>query len=144
MKVAISPLLAFAWAAMLCGAEVDFTRDVAPLLQSHCSGCHGAQQQMGGLRLDSREAAMRGGYSGPAIKPGKSAESTLIQMVSSVDPKRFMPLSGPRLTSGEVDTLRAWIDQGATWPTSATAESQVSMAAPPKPEHWSFQPVGHP
>ena len=123
---------------MLFGAQVDYTRDVAPVLQSRCSGCHGAQQQMGGLRLDSREAALRGGYSGPAIKPGKSAESMLIQMVSSVDPKRFMPLSGPRLTASEVDTLRAWIDQGARWPASA-----ITVAAP-KQEHWAFQPVGRP
>src|SRR5438105_1746910 len=126
MNVAISPFLAFAGAAMLSGAEVDFTRDVAPLLWSRCSGCHGAERQMGGLRLDSREAALRGGYTGPAIKPGKSAESTLIQMVSSGDPKRFMPLSGPRLTSSEVDTLRVWIDRGAAWPEPATAESQTS------------------
>ena len=128
-----TPLLAFAGAAMLCGAEVDFARDVAPLLHNRCSTCHGAGQQMGGLRLDSRETTLRGGNSGPAIKPGKSAESTLIRLVSSADPKRFMPLSGPRLTSGEVDILRAWIDQGAAWPALAT-----------KPLHWSFQPVGRP
>ena len=96
-----------------------------------------------GLRLDSREAALRGGYSGPAIKPGRSAESKLIQMVSSVDPQTLHAFVGPRLTPSEVDTLRAWIDQGATWPTSATTGSQASLAAPPKPEHWSFQPVGH-
>ena len=107
---AICPLLAFAVPAMLCRAQVEFTRDVAPLLQSRCSGCHGAQQQMGGLRLDSREAALVGGYSGPAIRPGNSVESTLIQMVSSFDPKRFMPLSGPRLTSSAVATLSAWIE----------------------------------
>src|SRR5438067_3832521 len=127
MNVAISPFLAFAGAAMLSGAEVDFTRDVAPLLWSRCSGCHGAERQMGGLRLDSREAALQGGYSGPAIKPGKSAESTMIRMVSSVDPKRFMPLSGPRLTSGEVDTLRAWIDLGADWPSTSTSPASSSV-----------------
>ena len=144
MKVAITPLLAFAGAMTLCGAEVDFTREVAPILQSRCSGCHGAQQKMGGLRLDSREAALLGGYSGPAIKPGKSVESTLIQLVSSVDPKRFMPLSGPRLTSAEVDTLRAWIDQGAAWAAPPTTQSQSSPPPPSKRINWSFQPVGRP
>src|SRR5690242_7473481 len=122
MRGAIAPFLAFGGAAMLYAAQVDFTRDVAPMLQSRCSGCHGAQQQMGGLRLDSREAALLGGYSGPAIQPGKSGESRLIQMVSSGDPKRFMPLSGPRLTSSQVETLRAWIDQGAAWPAAPTAK----------------------
>ncbi len=146
MKGAVTPLLAFAGAMMLCGADVDFTRDVAPILQSRCSGCHGAQRKMGGLRLDSREAALLGGYSGPAIKPGKSVESTLIQMVSSVDPKRFMPLSGPRLTSAEVDTLRAWIEQGAAWPAPPTTQSQSSPPVPSKRINinWSFQPVGRP
>jgi hypothetical protein len=60
MKVAIALLLAFAAAAIVFGAHADFTREVAPLLQSRCVGCHGAQQQMGGLRLDSREAALLG------------------------------------------------------------------------------------
>ena len=137
-------LLAFVGAAILCRAQVDFTRDVAPLLQSRCAGCHGAHQQMGGLRLDSREAALLGGYSGPAIRPGNSVESTLIQMVSSHDPKRFMPLSGPRLTSSAVDILRAWIDQGAAWPAPLTTETQASPRVPSKPIHWSFQPVARP
>ena len=144
MNGAIPPLLALAGAAIVFGAQADFTRDVAPLLQSRCIGCHGAQQQMGGLRLDSREAALLGGYSGPAIQPGKSVESILIQMVSSVDPKRFMPLSGPRLTSSQVAALRLWIDQGAAWPAPSATKGQASPPVLSKPRHWSFQPVRRP
>jgi hypothetical protein len=66
-------------------------------------------------------------------------------MVTSVDPKRFMPLSGPRLTSSQVDTLRAWIDQGATWPAPPpTTKGKPSPPVPSKPVHWSFLPVGRP
>jgi hypothetical protein len=125
--------------------QADVARNVVALLRARCFGCHGAQQQMSGLRLDSREGALRGGYSGPAIRPGKSAESTLIQMVAGVDPKRVMPLSGPRLAPSEVDTLRAWVDEGANWPASkSTADDEGLPSTSAKPTHWSFQPVERP
>src|SRR5258708_4524559 len=125
--------------------QVDVARDVVTILQDRCFGCHGAEQQMSGLRLDSREGALRGGYSGPAIQPGKSAQSTLIQLISGVDPKRIMPLSGPRLAPGEIDTLRSWIDQGAKWPTSKSPPNDDALpSASGRSTHWSFQPVGLP
>ena len=98
---------------------VDFTRDVEPLFRTRCKGCHGAQQQLSGLRLDRAEDALRGGYSGAVIKPGKSAESRLIRMVSGTEKGGIMPLGKAPLTPGEVGILRAWIDQGAKWPKSA-------------------------
>jgi mono/diheme cytochrome c family protein len=58
--------------------------EVQTLFRTRCYGCHGAQQQMSGLRLDQSESAMRGGYSGPVIKPGGSAESTLVHRISAV------------------------------------------------------------
>ena len=57
-------------------------------------------EEMSGLRLDSREHAMRGGYSGAVIVPGKSAESKLIRMVSGEIEGRIMPPGGARLDSG--------------------------------------------
>jgi hypothetical protein len=60
--------------------SVDFSRDIEPLLMSRCGSCHGSQQQMGGLRLDSHENTTRGGYSGAAIQPGHSADSILVQL----------------------------------------------------------------
>ena len=62
--------------------KVDFTGDIQPILKKRCEGCHGAAQQMSGVRFDQRDAAMAGGYAGPVIVPGKSAESKLIQRVS--------------------------------------------------------------
>ena len=116
--------------------KIDFTRDIEPVLRKKCQVCHGAQQQMNGLRLDDGEAALRGGYSGPVIVPGKSAASKLIERVSSTKKDFMMPPAGERVSPAEIDRLRAWIDQGASWPASA-AKTQ----ARPKSAHWAFQPV---
>jgi hypothetical protein len=51
--------------------KVDFSRDIQPILEKSCYGCHGAKMQMGGLRLDSKKLALDGGQSGKAIIPGK-------------------------------------------------------------------------
>src|SRR5436309_9196804 len=90
---------------------VDFDRDIEPLFKTRCNGCHGAQQQMSGLRLDRAEDALRGGYSGAVILPGKSAESRLIKLVESGEKGVSMPLGQARLTPAQVAVLRAWIDQ---------------------------------
>ena len=91
---------------------VDFTRDIQPILSTHCLKCHGAEKQKGGLRLDVRSAALRGGDSGPVLVQDKSAESRLIQLVAGLDVEKVMPPKGERLTSQQVGVLRAWIDQG--------------------------------
>src|SRR5262245_27492951 len=62
--------------------QVDFRRDTEPLLKEKCQSCHGAHQQLSGLRLDSRNAALAGGNRGVAIKPGNSQESRLIHVVA--------------------------------------------------------------
>ena len=115
--------------------QVEFARDVEPLLRERCQGCHGAQQQMSGLRLDSREAALRGGNAGPAIKPGDSASSPLILRVSGVKGVMQMPPAGKKLTAEEVGVLRAWIDQGAQW---------AAEGPPARQAHWSFRPLKKP
>jgi hypothetical protein len=120
-------------------APVEFNRDVEPLFKKHCLGCHGAQQQMSGLRLDRAEDALRGGYSGAVIQPGKSAESRLIGLVAGTEKGVKMPLGKPPLSPGEVAILRAWIDQGAKWPKTPT-----TVSAAPKSSQWAFQPVRNP
>ncbi len=124
--------------------DVDFRRDIEPLLEQRCATCHGLQQQMSGLRLDSRAAALRGGYSGPAIEPGDSAGSKLIQMVAGVGIEKnlIMPMGGERLTAEQVGLLRAWIDRGAVWPEDLPSTKQATSAETkrPKSEHWAFNP----
>ena len=98
--------------------RIIFRRDIAPILSVRCISCHGADKQMGGLRLDSRADALKGGKSGPVIKPGNSAQSKLIWSVAGVGKAVVMPFGDKRLTPEQVGLLRAWIDQGAIWPDS--------------------------
>jgi hypothetical protein len=86
--------------------RIEFARDIEPLLQKRCWLCHGAQQQMNGLRLDRKDTALKGGALGQDIKPGNSAGSRLIRLVAGLD-KIVMPPMGARLTAAEVGLLRA-------------------------------------
>ncbi len=128
--------------------EIDFERDIGPLLKQKCSACHGPQQQMSGLRLDSRAAALQGGYSGPAVKPGDSAGSKLIHMVAGIGIEKnlIMPMGGEPLSAEQIGILRAWIDQGAAWPDGDPSAKQAASAETkgPKSEHWAFNPPARP
>lgn len=106
-------------------SDIDFTRDVLPILQKSCYRCHGEAKQRSELRLDSREAILKGGDSGPAAIPGKSAESLLIRLVSNDEPDRFMPDEGDPLTREQIATLKAWIDGGLKWGASPVAAPAI-------------------
>src|SRR4051812_30026958 len=99
---------------------VDFSKDIKPIFEASCIKCHGRGRDKGGLRLDTRETLLKGGDSGAAVVPGKSAESSLIALVQGVDPDNIMPKKGTRLTPGQVGLLRAWIDQGIQWDANVT------------------------
>ena len=118
------------------GRRVDFVHDIKPIFSTRCHFCHSEATEFGGFRLDDREAALKGGASGPAILPGRSAESTLIQFVSGIPPKMLMPQVGERLSDEEIGLLRAWIDQGAEWPDDFDAAQH-----PRSLDHWAYQPL---
>ena len=122
---------------------VDFAQDVQPILRSRCYICHGPSKETNGLRLDQKDAALKGGYSGRVIVPGSSAQSKLIQRVASASDDFRMPPIGPRLTAKEIATLTSWIDQGANWSENAPAVTQEAGPSKQK-QHWSFQPVRRP
>jgi hypothetical protein len=117
--------------------EVDFEKQVRPLLMARCSECHGAKEQEGGLRLDARHTALKGGDSGAVIVPGKSGESELLRRVTSSDEDERMPPEGEPLSKSEVDLLIRWIDAGAVWPET---EYDRQAKIDPRLEHWAFQP----
>ena len=99
---------------------VDFVRDIRPIFEKSCQSCHGAEKQKSGA---------------PAIKPGHSADSPLVQFVAGLVPDMTMPAKGDRLTPAQIGLLRAWIDQGAVWPQEAK---------PVKAVHWALKPVERP
>lgn len=117
----------------LKGAEIDFTRDVQPVLAARCYECHGADVRKGGLRLDLKHDAMLGGDDGAILVPGKSAESLIFKKVSATDSRKRMPPKGQPLTAKEVALVQQWIDGGAQWPDSAVGKSES--------QHWAFQPI---
>src|SRR5689334_8255923 len=92
-----------------------FVEKVKPLLDSRCVSCHGAEKQKGGLRLDSRQAALKGGDTGPAIVPGKPSRSLLVQAVMHTKADLGMPPK-EKLTTNETALLERWIKEGAAWP----------------------------
>lgn len=127
---AVSPLIAVSLVghAAASAAPVDFQRDVQPLFAEHCAECHGvdAANRKSGLRLDVRDAALKGGDSGAAaIVPTKPDESELIRRITSTDPDAVMPPPSHNkpLSAKEIEILRQWVADGAKYAS-----------------HWAFTP----
>lgn len=116
------------------GEQVDYLKQIKPLLSARCYPCHGALKQQAGLRLDTAAAIQQGGKQGPAIVPGKSDQSLLLERVSTVDDTSRMPpeSEGEGLKAPEIALLKEWIDQGAASPPDEKPE-------PDPREHWAFR-----
>lgn len=112
-------------------AEIDFARDVRPILNANCTACHGGVKEAGDVSFIYRDRAIGKGESGkPVIVPGNPDASEMIARIVSTDPDEIMPKPehGPPLAKFQIEILRQWIREGATWG-----------------EHWSFvAPVKHP
>lgn len=142
MKPSTSPLLLFLalCAPLTHGAPVDFARDVRPILEKRCYSCHGPEKQKGGLRLDVKAAALKGGEDhAPNILPGRPAESPLLRFVKGEEPELLMPPKGERLTSEQTALLGRWIQEGAVWPDGLDIAKLED-----KRDHWSLKPVSNP
>lgn len=138
MRKAIRSLwLLLAAPTLLLADDVDYSRDVKPLLARHCAGCHGPARQQSGLRVDTGQALRTGGDSGPAVIVGDAPRSLLIHAVTGTEGASKMPPEGPGLATAEVDMLRRWIQMGARFPSTEVAEPAIR----PRTEHWAFQPV---
>jgi hypothetical protein len=123
-----------------------FEAKVRPLLAERCFGCHGAEKQKSGLRLDSRAAMLAGGDAGPAVEPGKPEASLLIDAIN------YQSLQMPpdrRLSAGEVAVLTQWVKEGAYWPNQEDAGGPVLRKkgieiTDEDRRYWAFQPVKRP
>ena len=130
--------------------KVDFERDILPIFEKSCFACHGATQQMLGLRLDAKRAALVGSDSGKVIQPHNAAESPLYRRVAGIGDQTRMPMGGDPLDAAQIELIRTWIDQGADWPDGVGAEVQKHWAyvppkRPPLPKvsnrNWSANPI---
>jgi uncharacterized membrane protein/mono/diheme cytochrome c family protein len=96
----------------------EYAAHIAPLFERSCVKCHGPEKRKGGLRLDEKRFAMKGGETGDtAIVPGKADKSLVYTMASHPpDHEDVMPTKGKLLALSELETIKRWIDQGASWP----------------------------
>lgn len=121
--------------------QVDYARDIRPILSNHCYECHGPDSghreggdpSQGGLRFDQQASAFQdlGGYR--AIVPGKPEESELIRRIFSTDEDEVMPPADhpKQLTAKQRDQLKQWVNQGATW-SEHWAYSRPQRTTPPR------------
>ncbi len=104
------------------GTKLDYTRDVRPILADKCFTCHGPDdaKRKAGLRLDTPDGAFKPVKSGTiAVVSGKPSESELIARITSGEADEVMPppKTGKALTPAEVDRLKTWVEQGASYQT---------------------------
>src|ERR1700728_1864765 len=105
MNLRIAMLLA---AVSFCAGAQDFSKDVQPIFERRCQGCHGPTQQMSNLRLDSPASIAR-------VVDGK-----LIDRISSAKKGFMMPPIGAPLTTEEIAKIKSWLDAGAKFPAAVS------------------------
>lgn len=127
--------------------QVDYRREVRPILSDKCFKCHGPdeKERKAGLRLDTADGALAMADSGAfAVVPGKSGDSELMKRVRHADGDLRMPpaATGKTLTPQEIDTLQRWIDQGAAWQGHWAFQAPVRPAPPTiSNEAWALNPI---
>ncbi|MBN9122111.1 MAG: PSD1 domain-containing protein [Planctomycetes bacterium] len=118
-----------------------FEKSVRPVLVEKCLSCH-AEKAKGGLRLDTREAVLKGGERGPGVVPGKPKEGLFLKALGHTDEDLKMPPAG-KLPDRDIAALEKWVELGAPWPEKLTLASPnaIEKAAA---KHWAFQRVTRP
>jgi mono/diheme cytochrome c family protein len=116
----------------------DFDREIAPILSTHCAECHGPNVQKGKVSLAQREHFLGNSDFKKVVSPGNPDASKLIAAISGDEPE--MPKKGPKLTAAEIDKLRTWITDGATWPDGYVLHEKLNGSA----SLWSLQPLAPP
>lgn len=122
-------------AAQPPGSSVVFEREVRPILERNCLGCHNQKLKMSGFSMATRAELLRGGKRGPVLSPG-SKQSRLLEAVRHEGSVRMPP--SYRMKEEEIDTLERWITGGAAMPETAFVETEA------KPNHWAFSPPKRP
>lgn len=122
--VAVAAVGTWTWSKSI-EPTIDFSTQVKPILNKHCISCHGGVKKSGNFSVLFEEEAFAPTKSGkPAIIPGDPDGSALITRLHETDPELRMPYKRASLSEDEIDILRQWIKEGASWG-----------------EHWAYQPV---
>ena len=120
-----------------------FEKNVRPILADRCFECHSADKgsSKGGLILDSRDGAYKGGDEGPSVVPGNLEKSLLIKAIRYTDPEFAMPpkKSGGKLPDDKIAILEEWVKMGAPMPAGGAAK--LTGLTGKARQHWAFQPV---
>ncbi len=131
--------LGFALAAACCAvnlpaqqpsAEVSYFREIRPVIQRSCQGCHQPAMKYGGLDLTRFESFAAGGSKGPAFKPGAPQESVVLAYLKG-ERKPQMPFGSPPLPDDQIELFRRWIAGGAKDDTPPEARETASLDKPP-------------
>jgi WD40 repeat protein len=130
MRILVTVLIATAAFSLFAVADdpVSYYRQVRPLLQQNCNGCHRPGKAKGGLDLTTHSALLKGGKDGKMLKPGQPGDSRLVEEISGEEPS--MPDEGEPLTAEEIHLIEQWIAQGAADDTPADSATH-RLAAPP-------------
>ena len=111
--------------SLLLAQQVDFSREIKPILSDTCYKCHGpdVEQRKANLRLDLREVALATDRDPAIIVPGAPDKSELWRRINNGDPDQQMPppSADRHLSDEQRQIIRRWIQQGASWQ-----------------DHWSF------
>jgi mono/diheme cytochrome c family protein len=124
------------------GEKLTFERDIRPIFRAHCYDCHGAASEIK-AKLDLRLVRFMtaGGETGPAITPGKPAESFLLQRIKAGE----MPPGDTKVSADEIEIIEKWIARGA--PTSRDEPEQIPAGLGISYEeraYWAYQPISRP
>jgi WD40 repeat protein len=113
-------------------AAVSYYRDVRPILQANCQGCHQPAKAGGSLELTAFKSLLNSGDSGsPAVVPGKPDESYVIEQITPVDGAAAMPQGKKPLADHEIALIRRWIEEGARDDTPPDAAQPIDAEHPP-------------
>ena len=113
-----------------------FEKNILSVLREECFRCHGDKDK-GGLKLDSLEAALRGGDSEiPSIVPGKPDASELLLRIRSDDEDLIMPPTGDPLSEKQITAIEKWIGNGANWPQPPVDASKVAKTPRSSDQHF--------
>ncbi|HEY8995883.1 MAG TPA: c-type cytochrome domain-containing protein, partial [Lacunisphaera sp.] len=156
LRMTMAGLMVLSALSLIHAAEPALSKDdtaffdakIRPILTEQCYKCHShsADKIKGGLLLDSRDALLSGGSSGPVIVPGKPDDSLLIQALRYTDEDLRMPPEdhGGKLSDQQIADFVEWVRRGAPDPRVPVAIAGAKSYGGVGRKHWAFQPVQKP